>query len=119
MTDLPALFAAFNARDWDRFDGVVDDLFSPDFLLHLPKRGARPLDRDAYRRAVREEVDTHPDLRYVVGDTLVGPDRLALTLERRFTLAGRSTIVPVCLVARLVEGRIATITEYAGAPHRA
>jgi len=92
VADLPELFTAFNARDWDRFDAVVDELFAPGFLLHLPKRGSDALDRDAYAAAVRREVETHPDLHYAIGETMTGPDRLAVTLERRFALGGRATM---------------------------
>ena len=118
MVDLPALFAAFNRRDWDRFDEVVDQLFTEDFALHLPKQGAPTVDRDAYPGVVRDEVERHDDLHYEVGAALAGDGAVALTLERTFRQGGRTVTVPVCLVAELDGDRIRTITEYAAAPRR-
>lgn len=119
MDDLAALFAAFNRRDWERFDALVDALFAPGFVLHLPKVGSRPVGRDDYGPLVRSEVEAHPDLRYEVGVPFGDDERVALTLQRRFTRDGRAVVIPLCLVAEHRDGRITTITEYAAAPRRA
>jgi ketosteroid isomerase-like protein len=135
-SQLTALFEAFNDRDWDAFDAVVAG-FAPDFTLTLPRSGRAPVTRDAYPGLVRSQVQQHPDLRYVVGQSFLADDGwegvrtaaddtegdgadtglIALTLERRYTRHSGDFVLPLCLVAETRGGAITSIVEYAAAPH--
>lgn len=116
VEQLTALFAAFNDRDWDAFDQVVDG-FAEDFTLTLPRSGRDPVTRSAYGALVRTQVADHDDLRYDLGTFLTAESGdVALTLERHFTRRGRPFVLPLCIVARTAGTTIESITEYAGQP---
>lgn len=79
---LRSLLDAFNERDWDRFDQLVDECLHEGFALHFPRGDTGSIPRRRYRHRTVQATRLYPGLHEEVLATEEGEDLLSARIRR-------------------------------------
>jgi len=98
-----------NARDWDAFDKAVDELFTADYVWHLPGLRDPVRGPDGFKQTVRSGVESSPGYRATIEDILVmGNKGAARLMERRTDPAtGKAQHHTLIMINHLRDGKFA------------
>jgi steroid delta-isomerase-like uncharacterized protein len=99
---------------WDNWNiSVADDLFTPDYVLHLP--GSPPINRDGAKQVVAMFSTAFPDLKHTVDEMVSEGNTVAARWTVRGTHqgtfqgivpAGKQIVLSGTTVHHMVNGRI-------------
>jgi predicted ester cyclase len=92
---------------------VIDEILSPDYILHISSPGAK--DRDGYHQAVRLYREAFPDFLFTIDDKIAEGDKVVIratmsgTHEGKFMgiePTGQKLTMSVISIRRFVNGKI-------------
>jgi hypothetical protein len=101
---LRSLLAAFNDRDWDRFEACMERHLAPTFELRFPRGEIDPIPRRRYRHRTVQATRLYDGLHEEVLATTEGDDLLSARIRRIWNGVGGPVEVDVHVVFEHGEG---------------
>jgi|SRR5579875_553820 len=101
---------AFNARDWDRLQDILDpDIVDESIKARVVRHGSHNV-----AASLRAAAEARPDAVIEVVNAVSGGDQAVLELRMVATdpESGKKGVLPTCHIYRVREGRIDRLTTY-------
>jgi ketosteroid isomerase-like protein len=107
---------ALNAKDWDAFDRLVDEVVTGDYVGHLPGAQEPVRGPEGLKQYFRGVAKAFPDYRGTVEDVLVAGDKAAarFTARRTDPATGKAQRLMSIMINRLKGGKFGEDWELAG-----
>ena len=107
---------ALNTGDWGALDKAADELFSADYVWHLPGLRDPVRGPDGFKQTVRSGVESSPGYRATIEDVLTMGDRAAARLVERRTdpATGKTQHHTVIMINHLKVGKFAEDWQLVG-----
>ena len=107
---------ALNAKDWDAFDRLVDEVVTGDYVGHLPGAQDPVRGPEGLKQYFRGVIQAFPGYRGTVEDVLVAGDSAAARFTGRRTdpATGKTQRVTAIMISHLKGGKFSEDWELAG-----
>ncbi len=102
-------FDTFNEHNLEKLEGLADELFTDDFILHDPDFAGLPPGPAGIKEFVRQALVNIPDIHIALEDLVTDGDKAAI----RFTVRGtdqtqrKMVTLMVLVISRFVGGKLA------------
>ncbi len=107
---------ALNAKDWDAFDRLVDEVVTSGYVGHLPGVQGPVRGPEGMKQYFRGVIKAFPDYRGTVEDVLVAGDNAAARFTGRRTdpVTGKAQRVMGIMISHLKGGKFSEDWELVG-----
>jgi ketosteroid isomerase-like protein len=107
---------ALNAKDWDAFDKLMDELYTDDYVGHLPVAQDPVRGPEGMKQYFRNVLESIPGYHAMVEDVLVAGDKGAARFTGRRTdpATGKKQRLTGIMINRFVSGKFAEDWQLVG-----